>query len=164
MNKKIIVAAISQETCSFNREPTVLEDFMEIEGQAVADAAPQDGVIGGFCSVIKPSGYLPEGIISCQAMSGGALSAEVFSRLKNKLLTGIKAIGRPDTVFLALHGAMQAENNFDTEGTIISEVRELVGKQCLIGVMLDHHANVTQKMVTAADVIAGYETQPHHLA
>jgi microcystin degradation protein MlrC len=160
MYKKIALANINQETCSFNTIKTTLQDFKDTyfkKGMHI------DGVISGFYTIMKPENCLLKGIISTKSMPGGKLSVEAFSELKKILLTGIKNTKNLDAVFLALHGAMEAENEFDTEGAIISEVRELVGKDCFIGITLDHHANVTKKMVEAADVMVGYETQPHCL-
>lgn len=163
---KIAVAEISQETCTFNAVKTTLRDFQTTyfkQGPEVVNVPPNDGVVGGFVAALKPENCLLEGIIAAKAMSGGELSAETFTDLKNMLLSGIKSVKNLDAVFLVLHGAMAAEDEPDTEGVILSEVRKLVGRNCFIGVALDHHANVTRKMVEAADVMTGYETQPHEL-
>jgi len=66
-------------------------------------------------------------------------------------------------VCLSLHGAMAAESALDTEGVILTAVRECVGSACFVCVTLDHHANITAEMVDAADLMVGYETQPHDL-
>ena len=57
---------------------------------------------------------------------------------------------------------MAAENEPDPEGEFLSAVRQLVGPRCFIGTSMDHHANVTKKMVAAVDLMVGYETQPHN--
>ena len=163
---KIAVAEISQETCSFNPVKTTLRDFEANYfklGADVVNAARNDGVIGGFVSVMKPENCMLGGIVSAKAMPGGAISSETFAALKHMLLTGIENGGKFDAVFLALHGAMAAEDEPDTEGVIIGEVRKLVGKDCFIAISLDHHANVTRRMAAAADMMIGYETQPHEL-
>ena len=49
----------------------------------------------------------------------------------------------------------------DVEGHILEAVREVVGEQIPIVCPLDHHANVTQRMVQNADILVGHETQPH---
>ena len=161
---KIAVGSIAQETCSFNVVKTDLQDFKATyfkRGTKVVSVTPGDGVIGGFISVMKPEKHLFRGSVCAKAVSGGPLSSETFATLKSMLLDGLAKAGKCDAVFLALHGAMAAEDEHDTEGAILAEVRELAGKVCFIGVTLDHHANVTPKMVAAADVMVGYETQPH---
>lgn len=167
MYKKIAVAGIRQETCSFNSIKTELQNFRNCQltyDSEVVNVGPEDGVMGGFCSIMKAKEISLQGIVSAKSTSGGELSAETFTYLKDTLLTGIKKAKDMDAVFLTLHGAMAAENELDTEGLIISEVRKLVGKDCFIGVTLDHHANVTPKMLEFADVMVGYETQPHELS
>lgn len=167
MRKRVAVVGVNQETCSFNCVGTTLEDFKETyfkEGENVVNVPRGELVIGGFASAIKKEGHSLVGIVSTKAMSGGALTSKTFAELKRLVVKGIERVrGDVDAVFLALHGAMLAEDDLDTEGTILSEVRRLVGDGCFIGVTLDHHANVTRKMVEAADVMVGYETQPHHL-
>ncbi len=166
MPTKIVVAEINQETCSFNATKSTIQDFKNVyfvQGFDVADMTSNNGVLGGFASVMKSENCVMEGVVAAKTMSGGALSSQTFAELKNILLAGIRKRKDIDAIFLALHGAMAAEDEFDTEGAILSAVRQLVGRDCFIGVSLDHHANVTRKMVEAADVMVGYETQPHEL-
>ncbi|MFA6566964.1 MAG: M81 family metallopeptidase [Victivallales bacterium] len=163
---KIAIAGINQETCSFNVVETTLQDFKDSyfkQGTDAVNTASNDGVIGGFIAAMKSENCLLEGIVAARSMPGGTLSSETFASLKHMLLSGLRKVGRVDAVFLALHGAMASADEFDTEGVIVEEVRKLVGKDCFIGVALDHHANVTRKMVAVADVMVGYETQPHDL-
>jgi len=164
--KTIAVASIMQETCSFYAVKTTLQDFKASyfkQGREVVNVPKNDWVIGGFVAAMKPVNFQLEGIIAAQVTAGGALSAGTFLELKNILLSGQEKAGRFDAVFLTLHGAMAAEDEPDTEGAILSEVRKLAGRGCFIAVVLDHHANVTKKMVEAADVMLGFETQPHDL-
>lgn len=163
---KIAVAGIIQETCSFSVVKTTMQDFKTTyfkQHSDVVNVSPNDGVIGGFVAAMKTENCLLEGILNAQAMPCGALSSNTFAELKNILLSGIKNTKDIDALFLSLHGSMSTEDEHDTEGMILSEVRKLVGKDCFIGVTLDHHANVTKKMVEAVNVMVGYETQPHEL-
>jgi len=66
-----------------------------------------------------------------------------------------------DAVFLDLHGAMVvADRTDDGEGTLLERIRAVAPK-VPIAVSLDLHANVTDRMVRNATVIAGYKTYPH---
>jgi microcystin degradation protein MlrC len=60
-----------------------------------------------------------------------------------------------------MHGAAAAEALDDMEGYLLAAVRRVVGGKLPILVTLDHHANITKQMVDLADLIVGYETQPH---
>lgn len=161
---KIAVAAINQETCSFNNVRTTLADFKATDfrtGAAVLDAPANAGVIGAFAAAMQQHELAP--IVSAKALAGGALAADTYAGLKDMLLSGLQKAGKVDAVYLALHGAMEAEDEPDTEGDLLAATRQVVGPDCFIVVTLDHHANVTQKMVAASDVMVGYETQPHDL-
>src|SRR5262249_48592556 len=58
-------------------------------------------------------------------------------------------------------GAAAAESEDDLEGRVLSDVRQVVGDRVPIVVALDHHANITRRMVAYADLLIGHETQPH---
>ncbi len=159
----IAVAGITQETCSFNPVKTTLRDFRISLGDEVVDTANAGGVTGGFIRAMEHSGCRFTGILNAQAMSGGPLSQSTFLSLKKTLLKGLQKACGADAVFISLHGAMASEDEPGADGSILEDVRKLVGSRCFIAVELDHHANVTRRMVSAADVIVGYETQPHDL-
>jgi microcystin degradation protein MlrC len=165
--KKIAVASIIHETCSFNNAlKTTLRDFKKSYfklGPDVVNVPSNERVVGGFVAATKPRNFQLEGIIAAFAGAGADLSAETYAELKDILLAGIRNAGRLDAVLLVLMGGMTAEGEPDTEGVMLGEVRKLVGKDCMIAVVLDHHGNVTQRMVEAADVMLGHDTQPHDL-
>jgi microcystin degradation protein MlrC len=49
----------------------------------------------------------------------------------------------------------------DVEGEILSAIRQVVNRSIPIALMLDHHANVTHKMMDQVDVLMAFRTQPH---
>ena len=73
----------------------------------------------------------------------------------------LRAAGSLDAVYVCNHGAMVAEHDHDPDGTLMSRVRKVVGPDVLIIATLDLHANVSQRMVDACDLIVGYRTNPH---
>jgi microcystin degradation protein MlrC len=64
-------------------------------------------------------------------------------------------------VLLALHGAMVSDVAEDGDGWVLDRVREAVGPNVPIVATLDLHANISQRMLDAADVLIGYDTYPH---
>jgi microcystin degradation protein MlrC len=52
-----------------------------------------------------------------------------------------------DAVLLPLHGAMVAEGYDDAEGDLIERVRAIVGPDVKIGVHIDLHCHLTQRML-----------------
>jgi microcystin degradation protein MlrC len=66
-----------------------------------------------------------------------------------------------DGLVLQLHGACAAEGLDDVEGEQAALCREIVGPSTPIVLGLDHHGNVTRRMVDAVDAVVGHRTQPH---
>lgn len=65
-----------------------------------------------------------------------------------------------DAVLLMLHGAQMAEGYEDCEGDLLERVRAIVGPTVPVGAELDLHANVSEKMLRNAVLIACKE-YPH---
>ncbi|MFL4469643.1 M81 family metallopeptidase [Tateyamaria armeniaca] len=73
----------------------------------------------------------------------------------------LRAAGPVDAVYICNHGAMVAEHDHDPDGLLMARVRDVVGKGVPIIATLDLHANISQRMVDACDLIVGYRTNPH---
>lgn len=163
---RIAVAEIVQETGSFSPMVAEIQDFESYGlffGQDVLDRLPGVGPIGGLLEVAaerqESATYLP--LIRAWGGAGGIIKSEVFEMLRSRLIAGVHAALPLDGVFLSLHGAAASVIDDDVEGNLLQAVREIVGPSVPIAVCLDHHANITQRMVDHADVLIGHETQPH---
>ena len=95
------------------------------------------------------------------AWPSGPVDSATHAILLERTLSAIANAGRVDGVLLALHGSMVAENDADVEGTLLTRIREVIGRTVPLVATLDLHANVTQRMVDAADVLVLYHTAPH---
>lgn len=73
----------------------------------------------------------------------------------------LRAAGPVDAVYICNHGAMVAEHDHDPDGLLMSRIRDVVGPDVPIAATLDLHANISQRMVEACDLIVGYRTNPH---
>ncbi len=87
----------------------------------------------------------------------GALMDTFLSRMR----AGLEAAGPIDAVYVANHGAMIATDRDDTDGEIIALARDAAGPDGRVVVTLDLHANISDRMVDACDLIVGYRTNPH---
>lgn len=119
-------------------------------GGAIDEAAAQGVRLApAFYTVTTPSGLIEK---------------KTLESLLGQLLDGLKAQNEKeplDAVVLCLHGAGAADGYFDIEGQIIGAVRDAFGPELLIGVSLDLHGNITDKMVENADVLMGVRCYPH---
>lgn len=72
------------------------------------------------------------------------------------------ASGGVQAVLLFLHGAQTAEGESDCEGSLLTQLRRIPGAEKLpIGVLLDLHGNITERMVREADVLVACREYPH---
>ena len=163
---RIAVGQLWQETNTFNRNPTSLSDFEKwgfAEGPAVIGDYGETGELGGFLEAMsdRRPGMLYTGLVRLACWPGGPLSATAWAQILELFTERLWQAGRVDAVFLALHGAMSAENEPDVTGALLATVRQIVGNSVPIVGTLDLHANITRQMTAAADVLVGYHTCPH---
>jgi microcystin degradation protein MlrC len=93
--------------------------------------------------------------------SGGKLAAAAFDRIAREFLGAVQAAPEVDAVYYSLHGAMEAENEHDTEGYLLAETRRILGERIPIVVSLDLHGILTDRMLQHADAVVMYHTYPH---
>lgn len=91
----------------------------------------------------------------------GPVRREVFETVTGAIQRQLAENGPFDAVYICNHGAMVAEHDHDPDGTLMTLVREAVGATPLIVCTLDLHANISERMVAACDLIVGYRTNPH---
>lgn len=163
---RIAVAEIAQETDSFSPLTADLKDFESYGlyfGREILERMPGVGPIGGFLEIAAeqkaPVEVLP--IIRAWGSAGGTISTKTLEYLTARLVEGLKHSLPLDGVFLSLHGAAASEKEDDVEGFVLQATRDVVGRDIPVVVALDHHANITQRMVDHASVLIGHETQPH---
>ncbi|MBL8838335.1 MAG: M81 family metallopeptidase [Alphaproteobacteria bacterium] len=163
---RLALINIGQETNDFNPVPTTLRDFQSFgiyEGRTIVDKLRGLGQVGGYLEAIEESNRRIETIpiIRGWATAGGRIDAESLNFFMAKIRDGLKAAGKIDGLALQLHGACAAEGLDDVEGAQLELCRSILGPDVPIVCSLDHHANVTQKMVALSTAIVGYRTQPH---
>ena len=163
---RIALIQVMQETCSFNPTPTTLADFASfgiLEGPELLAHSDSVGPIGGYLEAVARSGLTVETvpIVRGTAQSGGRLTREAIDFFDAKVRGGLLAAGAVDGIVMLLHGAASADGLDDVEGALLDSVRAVVGPTLPVAVMLDHHANVTERMIRDADIVMGFRTQPH---
>ncbi|MCP8938450.1 M81 family metallopeptidase [Alsobacter sp. SYSU M60028] len=163
---RIAVVHVAQETNDFNPVPTTLRDYRSFgiyEGPEMFERLRGLGQVGGHLEAVRRSGLEVESIpvIRAWAVAGGRVDREAYRYFEERIRAGLKAAGRIDGLDLQLHGACAAEGVDDVEGEQVALCRSIVGPDVPIMLGLDHHANVTRKMVAMSDAIVAHRTQPH---
>ena len=165
MKPRVAIVAYSQETSSFTTQRTTLDTFRAYglaEGPAVLENR-SNHEIGGFLHELQAAGFEwePCPVIHATAGAHGPLTAATRTWFEERITAGIRAAAPLDAVYLALHGAAAADDEPDTEGRLQELVRAIVGPGTPIVLSLDHHANLTQRMVDGCDALVAHRTQPH---
>ncbi|MCY4593099.1 MAG: M81 family metallopeptidase [Alphaproteobacteria bacterium] len=69
--------------------------------------------------------------------------------------------GPVDGVYIANHGAMTSTETLDPDGEIVARMRACAGNGVPVIVTHDLHANLSERLVEACDMLIGYTTNPH---
>ena len=163
---RVALIHIGQETNDFNPVPTTLRDYEAfgiVEGAAIIDTFRGVGEIGGFLDAIEQSGRSIEmvPIVRGWAVAGGRITQDAYRFFEQKIRLGLQAAGPIDALTLQLHGACAADGIDDVEGAQLQTCRDVLGPDVPIVLGLDHHGNITKKMVALSTAIVGHRTQPH---
>ena len=163
---RIAVAEVAQETDSFSPLVADRNDFEAYGlyfGDEILERMRGVGPIGGFLEIAaqQPGPVDLRPIIRAWGSAGGTITAETLDFLTEQFVAGLRQSLPLDAVFLSLHGAAASVKDDDVEGHVLQAVREVVGPDIPVVVALDHHANITRRMVECANLLVGHETQPH---
>ena len=152
--KSIFLAALSLESNTFTPNKTALSDFNIQYGD--------DMLKGLVCAeFLKSKGYRLIPSVSALGDPNGVVPLEVYRTLVNSIISALPGDGSIDGVWLNMHGSMQVEFINSGEAFLVSQIREKVGPNVPIAIILDMHANFPLTLARLANIIVGYRTAPH---
>ncbi|MHA6732203.1 M81 family metallopeptidase [Devosia sp. A369] len=162
---RIFAAALGTETNTFSPLPTGWITFAE----SLYERRDGSLVSGDFFvlplkawrrqAAERGDSYVES--IAAYAQPAGRTVQPVWERLRGELLGDLREAGPVDIVLLNLHGAMASEGCDDCEGELVEMVRAIVGKDVVIGVELDLHCHLTDRIVDTTDTVILYKHYPH---
>ena len=159
---KVAIAALLQETNTFSPQATVRGHFLMTPGHELIEShKTENSEIHGFVDALTEAGAQIAPILGGWAVSYGRIKAYDFQSLLDDLKEGIRKARPLDGLLLALHGAWAGEGIDSCDGTILRELRALLGPSVPIVATLDLHSNLTRTMWENADALVGYQTCPH---
>lgn len=166
-HRTILIAGFQHETNTFAPSKATYESFERGEGFPMmargADVLALRDVnipAGGFIRAAEAAGHTLIPVIWAGASPSAHVTRDAFERISGEIVEAARS-QTFDAVYLDLHGAMVAEHVDDGEGEVLARVREVVGAHVPIVASLDLHANVTERMLSAADALVAYRTYPH---
>ena len=166
---RVALCGIHLESNAFS-PPASEADFRNLcylEGEALlADArseAPRSvAEIAGFLGAMDVTGpWTPVPLVFTQCHPWGPVDHDFFERVVADIVRRIETSGGVDAIFVANHGAMLTASSKDPDADLLERLRKAVGPEIPIVVTLDLHANVSLRMVEAADLLIAYQTNPH---
>ena len=108
------------------------------------------------------AGYSRRDFLRIGALGVGGLTLADLLRARASAASPLgEAVRDKSVVFLFLHGAQLAAGYDDCEGDLTRRVREVVGPEVPIGVLLDLHCDLTDELIDAATVVASCKEYPH---
>ncbi|MDG2198973.1 MAG: M81 family metallopeptidase [SAR324 cluster bacterium] len=163
---KIALASFGQETNSFSQKKTNIDTFIMYglhKKEEVIEKKGKTSVISGFLKKLESYSdkYRVIPIFRAWAGASGIIEKDTFNYFKEELQNNLAELTDLDAFFFDLHGAAQSEIYHDTEGELLELARKIVGSRTIILIALDHHANVTRKMITNIDAVVAHNDQPH---
>ncbi|WP_214110534.1 M81 family metallopeptidase [Acrocarpospora catenulata] len=165
MPVRIAVASLIQETNTFSPQPSTLDDFraqgLWLGAEAMDRSAGTNTEFAGAVERIGEAGARPVPIMRAWAMSGGVLDRPGFATLRGLLTDGLAAAGPVDALVLCLHGALVADGAAAADAVLVEAARAALAPGVPVIVTHDLHANVTRRIVRAADALIGFHTYPH---
>ena len=164
---KIAIATFQHETNTFAPFVTGWEQFMTpgswpafcVGDQILETCTGLNVPISGFIETASMCDLIP--ISYAVAEPGGLVTQAAFDAICERMLTGIKAAGRLDGLYLDLHGAMVTEQADDGEALLLKRIRALVGADLPIVVSLDLHGNISPEFCDLVSALVIYRTYPH---
>ncbi len=174
---KLFTASLGTETNTFSPFVTSYRDFEETYytryGQHGADPFIFAVPLLTWRRMAEARGWEVVESVCAFAMPSGVTLRKDYLRLRGEILEDLQAALPVDAVLLSLHGAMVIEGYdlpaaeqegvdcADGEGDLISVIRAVVGPDVPIGVELDLHCHISQRMLDNADVLITFKEYPH---
>jgi microcystin degradation protein MlrC len=133
---------------------------MLVEASRAHSVMPME--MTAFVRAMQATGpWQPVPLILTGTEPGGPVDHGFFVRTVDAMIDLLAKAGPVDAVYLCNHGAMISTEDYDPDGEMAARLREAVGPRATIVVTLDLHANISERLVDAADLIVGYQTNPH---
>lgn len=158
----IAIAGLAIETSTFHPGRTHAPAFHPRTGTADITTY-HAAVIGPNTTLATKANW--HGALIGHALPGGTVTRQGFDTLTNDLLTRLKTIVAEldvlDGLWFDIHGAMCVEDTTDAEALLLTKIRDIVGKDCVISASMDLHGNVSRALAHGCDLLTCYRTAPH---
>jgi microcystin degradation protein MlrC len=158
---RCFIAGVQHECSSFSPIPSARRSFATVRWGVDPEPTTMGLGYGESCRAALELGFdLVTGPFSSAQPSLPAPD-HVWQEIREEILGSLRAAGGVDVVWLCLHGAQMSDRTDDCEGELLAMARSIVGERAAIGCLLDLHANLSQRMLEAADFVVSCREYPH---
>lgn len=160
---KLFTAGLATETSDLTPISTIEKDWKVEIPEATEDGRTIfAGLLLLFKNRAQALGWeVTESICATAFPPGGRTITSVYENLRDRILADLKQAMPVDGVLLQLHGAAMAHGYDDCEGDLLERIRHITGPDVPIGVELDPHCHLTEKMMANATILVLYKTFLH---
>ena len=171
--KKIAICGFNLESNRF-ASPCDRRDFEEhmyFRGEEITREARAEhpSIHLGVCGFYKvmddvfgsPGGWIDRPALLIGSTPAGAVEEAFFNEFLGELRQDLQVMGPLDGVYVCQHGGAIATHTHDPDGEVFTLIRDIVGPDVPVIGTLDLHANVSEAMMEATDLLIGYRTNPH---
>lgn len=164
--KTVLIAEFKQETNTFIAGHTTVEDFkarnLLVGDEILPYFQGNKNEIGAFISVLSQRDdvkIIPS--VAANALPGPTVKRNVYDYVQALLIEDIQKADTLDGILISFHGAMVVEGIEDPEGSLLEDIRYIVGDTMPICISMDFHANITEKMAEHATLMFPFRRYPH---
>ena len=159
---KLFTASLFTESCDLTPIPTTEDDWLVTRPEDRSKNTEYSDLLTLFREMAEAKGWqVTESISALAFPPGGRTVRTVYENLRSTIINDLKKAMPVDGVLLQLHGAAMAHGYDDCEGDLLEHIRAIVGPEVPIGVELDPHCHMTDKMMNNATAIILYKTLRH---
>lgn len=160
---KLFTAGLLTESNDLVPVPLTLQDWViaRPEEQSIS-ATVHNAILALWSDMGKARDWkVVQSICASAYPVGGRMVRSAYEHLRTIILDDLKKAMPVDVVLLQLHGAAMAHGYDDCEGDLLEHIRVITGPDIPIGVELDPHCHMTNKMMDHATALILYKTVPH---
>ena len=163
--KRVGIAGFLHESNSFSPIPTPYQHFKDTEltrGKALLER--WEGThhqLGGFLEGAGEFKFEPVPLLAAYGIPSSPIPSDSFEELSADLTGALRAALPLDGLLVALHGAAVSESYPDADGELAARFRQVLGPHIPILIVIDLHANISDKMARNTNGIVVYRSNPH---
>ncbi len=161
---RIAIGGILHETNTYAVESfgmTELAAFDVRRGDGVLSYGGTRTFTGGIIDAGREGGHDLVPVLHAFAQPSGTVKADVYQKLADELVEGIRDALPVDAVVIETHGAGIVDGIDDLEADLGAAIRAVIGPEIPLLTTLDLHGSITEEMNEVYDLMLGVYDYPH---